>query len=335
MKSKSIVIVIIVILILTIFLSGCVEYYKYRNIQYQDIPNVDPNIISLDLYVPKISIPNIKNLDSNPKIKQIAEHLKIKYNFQNYNKNTPFPVMIWVHGGGWRSGDKDNQLKYKIPMFIDAGWIFVGVNYRLSPYEIPDDPADFDPNRIMYPIHNQDVAAAIAWVYNHISEYGGDPNQISLMGHSAGAGIVAAIGTNQTFLKDNGLNLSMLKHVVCLDTEGYDVREQIENGSNAQSMVYMNAFGINPSVWDDASPINNIELDEELPSYFIVTRGTKDRINLSEQFSVKVNNTGANTELIYALEYTHGEVNDAIGNPKDNIITPTLKNFLGFKNHTS
>jgi arylformamidase len=69
----------------------------------------------------------------------------------------------------------------------------VSVNYRLSPYGIPDDPTDFDPNRVMYPIHNQDVAAAIAWVHEHIGEYGGNPDQISIMGHSAGVGIVAAM----------------------------------------------------------------------------------------------------------------------------------------------
>jgi hypothetical protein len=91
-------------------------------------------------------------------------------------------------------------------------------------------------------------------VYNHIYEYGGDPNQIYLMGHSAGVGIVTTIGTNQTFLQEHSLNLSVLKHIICLYTESYDVSDQIENEIEIQSMLYMNAFGINPSVWDDASP---------------------------------------------------------------------------------
>jgi len=334
MNIKTIALLII-ILFLTPLFSGCTDnhsdYDKYADIRYQDIPNVDPNLISLDLYVPKIGLDMIHNSTTYSQLRYIAEQVMKKYSSEKYLITYPLPVMIWVHGGGWKSGDKANQLQYKIPFFIEAGWIFVSVNYRLSPAEIPDDPADFDPDRIMYPIHNQDVAAAIAWVYEHIDEYGGDPNQISIMGHSAGAGIVAAIGTNQTFLQELGFNLSVLQHIVCLDTEGYDVREQIENGSNVQSMVYMNAFGITPSVWDDASPINSIEPDEKLPPFFIVTRGTKDRINLSERFTAKINNTGTQTELIYALEYTHEEVNDAIGNPNDTIITPALKEFLGFK----
>ena len=90
-------------------------------------------------------------------------------------------------------------------------------------------------------------------MYNHIYEHGGNPNQISLMGHSAVVGIVTTIGTNQTFLQEHSLNLSMLKHNIYLDTESYDIRNQIENEIKIQSMLYMNVFGINPLVWD-ASP---------------------------------------------------------------------------------
>jgi acetyl esterase/lipase len=219
------------ILSLSIFLSGCIRYDKYKDIRYKDIPGVDPNLISLDIYVPEVVLKNIDDFTRNPKLKEIVDKMIDKYGREYNGINLPMPVMIWVHGGGWAKGDKDNQLQYKIPFFIDEGWIFVSVNYRLSPAETPDDPADFDANRIMYPVHNHDVAAAIAWVHEHISEYGGDPDQISIMGHSAGAGIVAGIGTNQTFLQEFGLNLSVLKNVICLDTEGYDILGQIENGS--------------------------------------------------------------------------------------------------------
>jgi len=333
MYLKGIAVLLIFVLTTSLF-SGCInndlDYKKYSDIQYKDIPNIDPNLVSFDIYIPKVGYYIAKNILADRQVNGISEKVVNKYASELYNFIYPMPVMIWVHGGGWRSGDKDNQLQYKIPFFIDEGWIFVSVNYRLSPAVIPDDPSDFDPNRIMYPIHNQDVAAAIAWVHENIDEYGGNPDQISIMGHSAGAGIVAAIGTNQTFLQEHGLNLSTLKNVVCLDTEAYDVRDQIENGSTGMSMLYMNAFGTNPSVWDDASPQKNIEPGEKFPPFFIVTRGSDDRINLSERFINKLNTTGTITQLIYALEYTHEEVNDAIGNPKDNIITPALKEFLNF-----
>ena len=331
MYIKTITIAVIFFIVAVMF-SGCIvnhsEYDIYTDIQYQDIPNVDPNLISLDVYVPKIGQFSIKNIIGDSRLTQLTKPMVEKYRSEKFNFSYPMPVMIWVHGGGWKSGDEANQLQYKIPFFIEAEWIFVSVNYRLSPSEIPEDPADFDPNRIMYPVHNQDIAAAIGWVHEHIGEYGGDSNHISIMGHSAGAGIVAAIVTNQTFLQEFGLNLSVLKNVICLDTEAYDVRDQIENGSTGMSMMYMNAFGTDPSVWNDASPIKNIENGEILPSFFVVTRGSSERMNLSERFINKINTTGAITKLIYALEYTHAEVNDAIGNPKDDIITPALKKFL-------
>lgn len=328
MKKKCMSIVIVGILSLSIFLSGCISYEKEKDIRYQDLPGVDLNLISLDIYAPEVVLKNIDDFTRNPKLKEIVDKMIDKYGREYNGINLPMPVMIWVHGGSWKSGDKANQLEYKIPFFINEGWIFVSINYRLSPAEIPDDPADFDPGRIMYPVHNQDVAAAIAWVYEHIEEYAGNPDQISIMGHSAGAGIVATVGTNETFLQQHGLNTSVIKNVVCLDTEGYDVRDQIENGSTGMSMMYMNAFGTDPSVWDAASPINNIEPGEVLPSFFVVTRGSEERINLSERFISNVKTTGATTELIYAPRYSHSAVNRAVGNPMDFIITPALKKFL-------
>jgi len=329
--KKSIAILMSIIFILTISLSGCVSYDTDKDIRYQDIPGVDPNLISLDVYVPEIDLKNSDFYDHNPKLYEIAGKMIDKYE-RVYNGITmPMPVMIWVHGGGWRGGDKsglDRQFDYKIPFFINEGWILISLNYRLSPAEIPNDPSDFDPDRIMYPVHNQDVAAAIAWVHDHIDEYGGNPDQISIMGHSAGASIVAAVGTNETFLKQHGLNLSVLKNVICLDTEGYDVLSQIENGTKGMSMMYMNAFGTDPAVWDAASPINNIEEGEVLPSFFVVTRGPDSRINISERFVSKVKTTGTTTQLIYTPLYTHRTVNKAVGNPMDVIITPALRKFL-------
>jgi len=334
MTLKSITIIQFFILLITILFSGCItndsQYITYKDIIYQDLPDVDSNLISLDLYVPKIGNYSINDIFRNHKSKNIAEDYVNKFEVEKYDISSPMPVMIWVHGGGWRGGNKDNSMVYKIPFFINEGWIFISVNYRLSPAEIPDDPADFDPDRIMYPVHNQDVATAIAWVHDHIDEYGGNPDQISIMGHSAGAGIVAAIGANQSFLLDHGLDLSVLKHVVCLDTGGYDVREQIEKGSNSHAMMYMNSFGTDPLVWDAASPINNIEQNESLPAFFVVTRGSEERINLSQRFINTIKTTGARTQLITALEYTHEEVNGAIGYPQDQIITPYLRYFLGF-----
>lgn len=319
---------LVVILFLTA-LSGCIqppesEYDVFSDIVYQNLPDIDQNLISLDVYVPtsnlthllQINFQNIKNKSSKPVLNQIKENIS--------SENNKMPVMIWAHGGGWKRGDKANSLDYKIPFFIDNGWILVSVNYRLSPEDIPTDPAELDPNRIKYPIHNQDVAAAVAWVYNNIEEYGGNPHEISLMGHSAGAAIIAAIGTNESFLEEHDLSLDTIRHVICLDTAVYDIRERCETGS----MLYFNAFGTDPAVWDDASPMYNIDETDDLSSFLIVTRGTEKRVNLSERFTQALETNGSEAQLLHAEKYTHAQVNQAIGHPNDEIITPVLINFL-------
>ncbi|MHB1711350.1 MAG: alpha/beta hydrolase fold domain-containing protein [Acidimicrobiales bacterium] len=83
------------------------------------------------------------------------------------------PVLVFIHGGAWVIGDKREQ---GIPMMhelIQRGWICVAINYRLSP-------------KATWPDHIVDCKRAVAWVRDHISEYGGDPGFIAVSGGSAG-----------------------------------------------------------------------------------------------------------------------------------------------------
>ncbi|HEV3366038.1 MAG TPA: alpha/beta hydrolase [Acidimicrobiales bacterium] len=83
------------------------------------------------------------------------------------------PVLVYIHGGAWVIGDKRQQ---GIPMMhelVQRGWVCVAVNYRLSP-------------RATWPAHIVDCKRAVAWVREHIAEYGGDPDFIAVSGGSAG-----------------------------------------------------------------------------------------------------------------------------------------------------
>ena len=120
---------------------------------------------------------------------------------------------------------------------------------------------------------------------------------------------------------------------MCLDTAGYNVTHQIENTSLLVELLYKNAFGLEPEVWFDASPINHVESGKNIPSFFVVTRGSEDRVSVNENFVSALEGIGVETVLVYAMNYTHAQVNEAIGKPGEGVITPLLIEFLGFENN--
>ena len=104
------------------------------------------------------------------------------------------PVVFWIHGGGWQTGDK-TSVQMKPQFFVDKGFVFVSTNYRLLP--------SVDMATIV-----RDIAKSIRWVHDHIAEYGGDPKRLFIMGHSAGAQLAALVCTDDRYLKAEGLSLA-------------------------------------------------------------------------------------------------------------------------------
>jgi acetyl esterase/lipase len=88
------------------------------------------------------------------------------------------PVMVYVHGGAWVMGDKREQGKPMLYELVARGWVCVAINYRLSP-------------QAAWPAHIVDVKRALAWVKEHIADYGGDPAFVALSGGSAGGHLAA------------------------------------------------------------------------------------------------------------------------------------------------
>jgi acetyl esterase/lipase len=88
------------------------------------------------------------------------------------------PVMVYVHGGGWVIGDKREQGKPMMFELVARGWVCVAINYRLSP-------------KAVWPDHIVDVKRALAWVREHVADYGGDPGFIAISGGSAGGHLCA------------------------------------------------------------------------------------------------------------------------------------------------
>jgi acetyl esterase/lipase len=90
------------------------------------------------------------------------------------------PVLIQIHGGAWMTGNKRTQGRSLMNRLARSGWVCVAINYRLSP-------------RVRHPEHLIDCKRALAWVRDHVAEFGGDPARVSVTGGSAGAHLAALL----------------------------------------------------------------------------------------------------------------------------------------------
>jgi len=107
---------------------------------------------------------------------------RLKLDVYYPERMTDSPVVVWFHGGGLEAGEKEIPEKLK-----EKGLVVVGVNYRLLPKVTIDKTLD-------------DAAEAVAWVFRHISDYGGDANKMVVTGHSAGGYLAMMLCLNKAWL---------------------------------------------------------------------------------------------------------------------------------------
>jgi arylformamidase len=224
--------------------------------------------------------------------------------------STRRPVMIYVHGGGWTSGDK-THVDAKPRFFVDAGYVFVSVNYRLSP-------------QAKFPAHVEDVAAAVAWVIKHIETYGGDGSRIFVSGHSAGGHLAVLVSSDERYLKAQGLGLSAIKGVVSIDTAGYDFSIFASRCKNhVLPEPYSIPFGQDPAFWQLASPVSYIQAGKHIPPMAIVYSGDVGigsdvrRELMATEFAVRLSAASIPNILIGAPDKNHGQINNDFGQSGD------------------
>lgn len=199
-------------------------------------------------------------------------------------RNTKCPVVMWVHGGGWKNGDTSGKQSTELQtVWANQGIVMVGVNYRLSP-------------EVMHPGHVEDVAAAINWVHDNIGKFGGDNNRISLLGHSAGAHLVALVTTNPRFLAKYGLNPGRdIRNVFPVDTASFDLTKT----TFLVGRRVRQAFGSDPEVLRDASPIYQVVEGGSYPAFILSAVSTRDdSVETNRTLQQKLQAIGANAEFM-------------------------------------
>lgn len=110
------------------------------------------------------------------------------------------PVLLFLHGGGFREGDR-KQYGYVAEPFAKQGIITVVASYRLTP-------------KFAHPAQPDDVKAAVAWIYRNIAQRGGDPDAIYISGHSAGAILTADIGVDLSWMDRMKIPRSAVRGIV-------------------------------------------------------------------------------------------------------------------------
>lgn len=239
-------------------------------------------------------------------------------------RNARRPVVIWVHGGGWKMGDKKNKMEVKKAYFQSLGYVLVSINYRLA------NPRVSEGRRAMHPVQIRDVCAAIGWVRQNIASHGGDPSAIALMGHSAGAHLVALAGTHRAYLAEavGPVGLGALRGVVGVDTAAYDLMNT--SGTNNERLI-SNAFGDNPRVRVDASPLFQVASGRQTPPFLVMVQGSAARVSQSYAFFKAAQNAdprAGGDQFKLVKGYSHSAINDAIGKPQETQVTPPITAFL-------
>jgi acetyl esterase/lipase len=179
------------------------NFEKHANIAYRTDKDADKERHVLDVYAPK------------------------------GKKN--FPVVLFVHGGSWKSGNKNLYAALGGSLASD-GIGCVICNYRLSP-------------AVQHPAHVEDVAKAFAWTCDNIAKYGGNKEQLFLCGHSAGGHLVSLLATDPQYLKAEKHSPGEVKGVASLSGI-YEIATDVK--------VFNDPFGTDQKVCKAASPLTHV-----------------------------------------------------------------------------
>lgn len=194
-----------------------------------------------------------------------------------------FPTIIWFHGGGLSGGNRD------IPSeLLNKGVSVISVGYRLSP-------------RAKCPAYIEDAAAAVAWTFNNIARFGGNPNKIYLSGHSAGGYLDMMVGMDKKWLAKYGIDANRIAALIPLSGQAithFTIRKE-QNISDKQPII------------DSYAPLYHIRKD--LPPLYLIT-GDRNlellgRYEENAYLWRMMKEVGHNSTYIYELEgYNHGDM---------------------------
>lgn len=206
------------------------------------------------------------------------------------------PVVLFVHGGGWENGNKDNPgvVEGKAADWLPRGWVLVSTNYRMQPDTAPLEQAG-------------DIARALAEVQRLAPKWGADPARVMLAGHSAGAHLVALLGADPALWGQAGARRPL--GVLSLDSGALDVPELMRRPRNPP--LYRRAFGDDPAAWVAASPWHRLGRGA-LPMLLVCSTRRNDACPQARAMQAKAAGLGVAIEVL-PQDLSHMAINRSLG----------------------
>lgn len=218
---------------------------------------------------------------------------------------SPAPLVIFVHGGGWKRGSKDVAAsRYAPAHYTGLGYHYAAINYRLVPDATVEQQA-------------ADVARSVRALLDRSRELGIDRGKVVLTGHSAGAHLVALVGTDEQYLRGAGLSFRDIAGVIPNDGAAYDVATQMKDGGPMMQDTYVEAFGTDPARQRALSPTSQAAAPN-VPRFLLIHVQRQDGVAQAKGLEAALLQAGTAVER---REFEgrglqgHAEINRQLGNP--------------------
>ena len=216
------------------------------------------------------------------------------------------PVFLFLHGGGFREGDKAHYGSVAEP-FVNREVITAVASYRLtgSGSHYPDQP--------------DDVKSTVKWLFENISQYGGNPENIYVGGHSAGAILSADIGVDLAWLAEMGMPKEILKGIVPVSGP-YDVRARGRPGE-----VY--TYAPTPELREQASPI--LHIDDPVPAALVAVGSEEAYQESSMAFTEALKAAGVDAHYLLLEGEDHADTALSLANGDSELFRQVIEMILG------
>jgi acetyl esterase/lipase len=211
----------------------------------------------------------------------------------------PFPAVMFIHGGGWRSGDR-SQLDKTIEVLARRGYVAVTVSYRFAP-------------AAKFPAQIEDCKAAVRWLRANAQKYHINPDRIGAVGFSAGAHLACLLGTTQKAdgLEGQGGNAEQSSRVQAVVSffgpTDFTIKDWTKDVEDSLLLPFLGAtIEDKPELYRKVSPISYVTKDDPP---FLFFHGTEDHlvgIRNSRQLAQKLQAVGVEAKVVEMAGEGHG-----------------------------